>query len=151
MNIEDYVHQHILLIYLIGAVVVGLPMALITVTCYLLEEKLDEEWYFWPLKMLRNAVHPGSFLFLPDCEHEPRANYRSHYEGPVSEILDNYDEIGPPQILMYFVLSIAGWPIRLLITVCGLGLLIVGLVISTPFWLIWLMCKAICWPFRKKK
>lgn len=138
--------------YFICAAIIGLPMALISVVSYWLEETLDDYWYLWPLKLARNFVHPGSFLLLPDCEHEPRSNYRMNYEGLIRDWLDDFES--PGAIPFYLIITSLFWPARLFFslmvyTIIG-SLCTIMIVIGSPFLLLRGLCYLICWPFQKK-
>lgn len=138
--------------YLMGTIVIGLPMALVSLWCYWLEERLDWHWYFWPLKIARNFVHPCSFLCLPDCEHEPRSNYRMCYEGPIEEKLGNFES--PGAIPFYLIASSLLWPLRLYLSLIAsavfIGLYGIAVIINSPFLLLRGLCYLVCWPFRTK-
>ncbi len=142
-------NEALLIAYVAGIVLLGLPMALTSLWCYWMEEDLDNHWYYWPLKKVRNFLHPGSFIFLPDWEHRPRSNYRMCYEGPIGTFIDNFDG-APASLLFYIVLASLAWPIRLIISGCAMAICIVVMGIATPFLILNLLCKLICLPFKKK-
>lgn len=140
--------------YLVGCPTIGLPLAIISVLFYKWAEDFDDHPAKPFLKLIRNILHPGSFLFLPRWERDrPRDNDRDSYEGPINLILDGdgwREPIEPHRILFYLILASLGWPIRVLISAVASGMFLGGFIIMCPFAAIFFLCKFACKPFTKK-
>jgi hypothetical protein len=126
-------------LYVLGIFIIGLPMAWLSLKFFLMEKLLDEGRY-WPLRLVRNFLHPFSFVLTPEYEYKygPRRNYQMHYEGMVGDIMT----LGPSrerEINKYLILSSLSWPFRLWFLLFSwlvtLGFWVIGL----PFLLIGLM------------
>lgn len=138
----------LIFLYLLGTLLVGLPMALVSFWCYKLENDLDDFWWLWPLKIARNFLHPGSFLFLADYElgDPPKRNYRINYEGPISDVLDNLSE--PGAVMYYLIVSSLMWPVRLYISLVASAVYVALVIIASPFYILKKFCDLICWACR---
>ncbi|MEN9604820.1 MAG: hypothetical protein RJB39_505 [Candidatus Parcubacteria bacterium] len=149
----EFVKENLLLIYLVGIVAIGLPMAITGLWIFLQGYELDRGgWKNLFLKAVRNFLFPGSFLLNED--REPRGNHAMSYEGPINMIFDldnTYGNYGGRRVV-YVLVSSMLWPIRLLIslffTALTVGLSGVCMVVFGPFWL---LCKSIGRLFEEKK
>lgn len=133
----------ILIAYLFGIVVIGLPMAKFSLWCYKQGEKLDHHPRARLFKFIRNFLHPGSFIpfYLPEWEHYPRGNYGMNYEGMIGEV----DVEDRADCLYYLTIASIFWPLRLfwsLLATLFAGVVVVtGITIVSPFLLIKWLCK----------
>lgn len=137
-----------LYVYLIGTIIIGLPMALLSLWFYKLEEKLDYHKHARLLKLVRNFIHPGSFGLTPSYEHYGRSNYKFNYEGPIGEFLGVFSENNGPIEMMYIILSSLVWPIRIMLSVVNLGAHIAASIAILPFIGLHFLCKLVAKTFR---
>lgn len=113
--------EFVLNVYFIGYFLVGMPMGIISVIFYTWGDKFDHPPKKTLRKIIRNVLHPGSFLILPYRDGEQRDNWRTNYAGPIGVIIGK-NKPKMDQIVFYLTLSSLCWPIRILISVVFVGI-----------------------------
>ena len=120
----------LLLVYLVGVVIIGLPMAKLSLWLYTMGEELDFSPHKKWLKLIRNFLHPGSFGFGTKPNQR---NYQMNYDGPISEFVDTYSVHNQADRLKYLILSSLAWPGKIFFSLTCLALLGVLILIGLPF------------------
>ena len=78
-----------LIIYVAGLPLVGLPMSLVSLWVYGMNElDLERNRFKQWIKLLRNFLYPFSFLISCFDDGRDKENYQSNYQGPISDLVD---------------------------------------------------------------
>ncbi|MFA6295467.1 MAG: hypothetical protein WC666_03520 [Candidatus Paceibacterota bacterium] len=105
----------LILLYFTSVVLIGLPIAKLSLWIYSMGKELDVNPHKKRLRLIRSFLFPGSFGYK---EHFSKENCHSNYEGLINNIISYNND--PVDELNYLVLVSVLWPFRIFFSLIGL-------------------------------
>lgn len=127
----------VLIMYLIGTVMIGFPLAKLSLWFYTMGEDLDLPRRRW-LKLLRNFIHPISFYGKGHVRNDPL-----NYAGPIRSLVNGYAPRRSEAVTSYLVSATFAWPLRIFLSLIAFAMALIVCIFCSPVTILNGICKIV--------